>query len=184
MRLCRAPATARASRAGRLAASSRPAVACSSRTLPFVELPFSDPVAAVVSLMPRMLGGFARPARSAQRVRAGEEPADQAVRLVGAFDLRHVAAALEDDLLGARQPFGDMALERRRDQPVVRTPDEQRRSLEVGEAGVEAVLAERLVEVYVARRAEEGEAGARGGVGALELVHHDVADVGIDRVRV
>jgi len=79
--------------------------------------------------MDRMLGGFACAARSAQRVGAGEEAADQPVRLIRALDLRHVAAALEDDLLGPRQPLGDVALEPRRDQRVVRAPDEERRAL-------------------------------------------------------
>src|SRR6478672_6175903 len=183
MRLCTAPATARARRAGRLALLSRSG-ASSSWTLPLLEWPFSDPLAAVVWLMDRMLGGFARAARSAQRVGAGEEAADQSVRLIRALDLRHVAAALEDDLLRPRQPLGDMALEPGRDQGIVRAPDEQRRALEVCQARVEAVLAEGLVEIDVARRAEEGEAGARRRVGALELVDHDVVDVGVDRVGV
>src|SRR5690242_16770861 len=185
MRLWTAPATARASRPGRLPPPpSRAGAGSSSRALPLVEWPFSDPLAAVVSLMDLMLCGFARPARSPQGVRAGEEPPDQAVGLIRALDLRHVAAALEHDLLGARKRLRDVALEARRDQPVMRAPDEERGPLEVGETAVEAVLAERLVEVVVAGRAEEGEARARRRIGPLELVDHDVVDVRVDRVGV
>src|SRR3982751_6273360 len=116
MRLWTARATARARRPGSPPPPSRLAAASSSCILPLVEWPFSDPSAAVVSLMARMLCGFAHAARSPQRVGAGEEAADQPVGLVRALDLRHVAAALEHDLLGPRQPFGDVALEARRDQ--------------------------------------------------------------------
>src|SRR4051812_36482143 len=111
MRLCSAPATARARRPGSPELPPRAVAASSSFTLPLLEWPFSDPLAAVVSLMPRMLCGFARPARSAQRVGAGEEAADQPVRLVRSLHLRHVAATLEDDVLGPREPLGDVALE-------------------------------------------------------------------------
>ena len=66
----------------------------------------------------------------AERVDAREEPLEQAVRALRALDLRHVAAALEHDLLGARQPALDVVAEALRDQPVVRGPHEQRRRLQ------------------------------------------------------
>src|SRR3954469_15438872 len=184
MRLWTAPATARTTRPGRPGPLSRPCSGSSSRTLPLVEWPFSDPSAAVVSLMPPSLSGLATAARSAQRIGARQEAADQPVRLIRALDLRHVAAAVDDDLLGARKPPRDVPFEAGRDQGVVRAPDEQRRPLEVGQARVEAVLAEGLVQVDVARRAEEGEAGAAGTVCALELVDDDIADVRVHRVGV
>src|SRR5437867_2664410 len=84
----------------------------------------------------------------------------------------------------APPPAADVALEPGRDQRIVRAPDEQRRRLELRQARVEAVLAEGLLEVDVARRAEEREASAGRGVGALELVNDDVADVRVDRVGV
>ena len=52
-------------------------------------------------------------------------------------------------------------------------PDEQRRGLELGEPGVEALLAVRLVEVDVARGGEEGDPGRARAVGATELVDGD-----------
>ena len=83
--------------------------------------------------------GAARGAASAQGVGVREEAPDEAVGVLGALDLRDVAAALEHDLLGGGQPLLDVAAEAGRDELVVRAPDEQRRGLQLGQARVEAV---------------------------------------------
>ena len=67
--------------------------------------------------------------------------------LLGPLDLRHVAAALQDDLLGRRQPALDVAAEAGRDQLVVRGPDEHRRRLPARRG---------------AGRSRRGRTGARG----------------------
>src|SRR5947209_19050425 len=108
MRLCTAPASARASRPASPGADAR-SCASGSCILPFVEWPFSDPGgAADVSLMHPSLGSLARAARRARRVGLRQEAPDQAVGLLGALDLRDMAAALQHDLLGARQPLRDV----------------------------------------------------------------------------
>src|SRR5438876_994984 len=78
-------------------------------------------------------------------------------RLLGALDLRDVAAALEDDLLGVGEPLRDVALEAGRDEPVAGAPHEERGRLELGQPGIEAAAAEGAFEVDVARRGEEGQ---------------------------
>jgi hypothetical protein len=93
-------------------------------------------------------------------------------------------AAVEHDLLGARQRLGHAVAEAGRDQLVVSAPDEERRGLQLGQPRVEAAVAERAVEVDVARRSVEGDAGAGAGVVALELVDHDVSDARVQRVGV
>ena len=75
-------------------------------------MPVAVPASAVVRRSPSALesrqAGYAAYARSApprsgaERVDAGEEAPQQAGGLLGALDLRDVAAALEHDLLGAR----------------------------------------------------------------------------------
>ena len=83
------------------------------------------------------------------------------------------------------QPLGDVAAEAARDQLVVRAPDEQRGRLELGQARVEAVAAERRVEVdrcgRAARKASRAPARA---VDALELVDDDVGHARVDQVAV
>src|SRR4051794_15950540 len=99
-------------------------------------------------IRPRILrGGAVRPRRRAEGVDPAQEALEQAVGLLRAFHLGHVAAAVQDDLLGAGQPLGDVALERGRDQRVVAAPDEQRRRRQLGQAGIETALAVGLVEV-------------------------------------
>ena len=123
-------------------------------------------------------------AARAQRLGLREQPAQHAHRLLRALDLGDVAAAVEDDLLGARQRLGHVAAEAGRDQLVVSAPDEERRRLELGEPRVEAAVAERAVQVDVARRGVEGDAGAGAAVVALELVDDDVGDARVQRVGV
>ena len=124
------------------------------------------------------------PRRRRARRRGRRSRSSIALTCVGALDLRDVAAVLEDDLLGPRQPLLDVALERLRDERVVRAPDEQRRGAELAQARVEAAAAERLVEVDVARARQEREARAGRAVDALELVDGDVGDARVDRVGV
>src|SRR5919198_6323683 len=88
----------------------------------------------------------------AQRVDPREEPLQQPDRLLGGFDLRHVAAVLEDDLLGAGKPLGHVRHERRRDDPGAGAPDEHRGGLELAQPRGEDAASERAVEVDVAGR--------------------------------
>src|SRR5215218_686334 len=60
----------------------------------------------------RLRGPQVRRARGAERVDLGEEAQEQPAGQIGPLDLGHVAAAVEHDLLGRRQPVGDVALER------------------------------------------------------------------------
>src|SRR3954470_7339165 len=124
-----------------------------------------------------------RPAR-APRVDAAEEASQEPDRLLGALDLRHVAAVLEDDLLGVGQPLGHVALEPGRDEPVVGAPHEERGRLELGQPRVEARAPERPFEVDVARRREEGQPRPGARVDALELVDDDVGHARIDLVGI
>src|SRR3954453_5740493 len=139
---------------------SDPASAPGGRTaliLPFA-WPLLEPLALVGASLMRgivdrrpLLGGVgatqAQMARPAERVHIGEERLQQRVDLGGPLDLRDVAAAVEDDLLRAGQPLLDVALETARDELVLRPPHEERRGLELGEAGIEAALAEGPVQV-------------------------------------
>src|SRR4051794_18648475 len=109
-------------------------------------------------------------AARAQRVDAAEEAPQEPDRLLGALDLRDVAAVLEDDLLGVGQPLGDVALESGRDEAVAGAPHEERRGLELGQPRVEATAPEGPFEIDVARRREEGQPRPGARVDALELV--------------
>ena len=102
----------------------------------------------------------------------------------GRLDLRHVAAALEHDLLGARQPALDVVAEALRDQPVVRGPDEQRGRLQRRQPRIEALAAERRLEVDRAGAGEERQPRAGRAVDALELVGDDVGHARVDEVAV
>src|SRR5512133_507912 len=123
------------------------------------------------------------PAR-AQRVDAAEEAPQEPDRLLGALDLRDVAAVLEDDLLGVGQPLGDVALEAGRDEPVAGAPHEERGRLELGQARVEAPAPEGPLEIDVARRGEEGQPCPRARVDALELVDDEVGHARVDLVGI
>ena len=125
-----------------------------------------------------------RPLVPAERVDAREEALQQAVRALRDLDLRHVAAALEHDLLGARQPALDVVAEALRDQPVVRGPDEQRGRLQRRQARIEALAPERRLEVDRAGAGEERQARAGRAVDALELVDDDVGHARVDQVAV
>src|SRR3954451_10777620 len=97
------------SRAGRL---PTPARASSSGGRPLLRA-----ASAAVASTGRSLGGGPSrdvDARSA-RVGVGEDPPQEGVGLLGLLDLRDVPAAVEDDLVGARQPLGALAPEGGRD---------------------------------------------------------------------
>src|SRR5436305_11101070 len=109
------------------------------------------PASAVVAESVICRSGRPRPCPArAERVDAAEEAPQEPDRLLGALDLRDVAAVLEDDLLGIGQPLGDVALEPGRDEAVARAPHEERGRLELGQPWVEATAPEGPLEVDVA----------------------------------
>src|SRR5436190_18765777 len=74
-----------------------------------------------VSAMRGILGGRLPPRRGPHRrlqgVHPGEEASQQPVDLLRTLDLGRVAAGVDDDLLGAGQPFGHVAGEGGGDEP-------------------------------------------------------------------